>query len=218
MASVDLLFEFPPATGGSLLFGETLVPVVQHLDATLNVTLPELTFTAQATPDTQATLNFTLPEMTFAGAGTYASRAQRPTTAQTVTDWQVATPGVTGIADVFSKTNKKPSGITATWAPAVALPAGTVSNTPYALVRTRIPARAAYQNAAKLPASRIAAHHQDTNRAIRVSRCTQGPALDASGVQTAGRCVSGRLPAVGPCGALYRMPLRGANRHARRCL
>lgn len=112
---IELRFwKAAPATG-DLLFGDSETPAVQHVEATLDTTLPALTFTARAIPDARASLIATLPALTFAADGTYTSRTQRPTVGATSSDWQKAVFSEEGARDGFEKTAHTNTGAGSDW-------------------------------------------------------------------------------------------------------
>lgn len=94
--AVDLLFEQPPS-GPDLLFGWTAAP--STAEATIQATLPALTFSALAIPNANLALSASLPALAMSAVASYQSYAVRPTVGKTATDWQRAAAFKTGVQE-----------------------------------------------------------------------------------------------------------------------
>lgn len=110
-----MLFQFPQEGSPDLVFGRSAEPAVPHYEATLTLTLPELTFSATLIPDVRATLAVTLPALTFIAEANYASNTARPEVGQTRALHQVAQAAENGVADGFKKSARSPVGIAHGW-------------------------------------------------------------------------------------------------------
>lgn len=165
---MNLLFWKPADGTADLVFGDTGVPVDQHVDATLNDQFDDLFFEARQIPDARLEATFDLGEMTFEGEVEYQSRTQRPTVAHAVSDWQVAD-FADGVAeDNFSHTQRSSPPVRAAWS-------RTVRNSSDTTARhgdsARIPSGYAtrYENAARLRADDRRSGYQDAERSSRQS-------------------------------------------------
>lgn len=111
----DLRF-WKPAGGSDLLFGDSEAPVIQHLDATLVFTFPELSFNA---------------------GGAYVSHAARPVASQAASDWQLGNTQSAIIESPFDEADDIAPITTSAWQSADKAEAETQLLTPYALERSR---------------------------------------------------------------------------------
>jgi len=175
MASADLIFEYPPASNGDLIFGGAPVPEGAY-EVTVNATLPSLVIAVVIGDPREVEVDALLPSLSLAVEVSYDIAVERPVVGSVATDWQKAGQAKSGSEVRAQGVQHLPYGRQTTWQTAKPVDASTTVRKPKTFKSLKTSNTPANQDGAQMSAQTKSAHHVmlRDKRVTQVSRFQDG--------------------------------------------